>query len=664
MNDARNPVARGIACAAIVLCCTSMVSSQCIMGSGRPDDPFQVATPEHLALLDSYRGCSRFHWVLVASIDLSNSVRSSPMTPYFWGSFDGRGYAIRGLTVRGSGWQGLFGRIMEEASVTNLQLEDVAVAGTDTVGGLAAINAGTVSNCHITGRVVGGGRDRGWIGSAPDGSGDVGGLVGVNTGTITDCSSAARVVGIQYVGGLVGINEGIIAGSSCAGDVSGKEGVGGLAGRNWGGVLRNCGSTSPVSGAYYIGGLVGVNEGRVWTSCSDSDVVGERALGGLVGSNEGVVSNCYSAGSVTGEGSMGGLAGVGAKGLYSCFSIATVTGDHVGGLVGEGAGYWAESGYCYFLAPDDGGGPDNKAGTPLTAAQMEQQSSFPFWDFWGSSADGNADFWFMPEGSSPVLSWQTEDTGLKLVPCVTGMTLERARAALVAAGFTLGNLSYDFHRTYGADLVIHANSSDIAPVGEPIDLVLSLGATYDWADNPGDGTAENPYQIQTAGQLESLTDHPELWDRRFVLTTDMNMAGRTYSMALIGSAASDSMTDSEITPFAGVFDGQGHIIRNLAVQANYRRQYAGLFGKVAETGRISGVHMVDAIAMITRNTPSRVGITAYIGVLAGYNDGTIDDCSTVRGLAISRLVGVNSGCMTNCCEDGIAVDEDEFYSRR
>jgi hypothetical protein len=115
-----------------------------------------------------------------------------------------------------------------------------------------------------------------------------------------------------------------------------------------------------------------------------------------VGYNQGTISASYS------------LAGVSIQGKYTELRL--------GGLVGRVVNSVNNVRNCYFLASADGGGPDNKIGTPLTAAQMMQQASFSGWDFWGSDADGVGGHWFMPVDSVPVLAWQTEVTGLRRVP--------------------------------------------------------------------------------------------------------------------------------------------------------------------------------------------------------------------------------------------------------
>ena len=53
---------------------------------------------------------------------------------------------------------------------------------------------------------------------------------------------------------------------------------------------------------------------------------------------------------------------------------------------------------CYFLDPNDGGGPDNGYGEPLTDIEMKQQASFLDWDFNG--------VWAICEGTNyPRLIW-------------------------------------------------------------------------------------------------------------------------------------------------------------------------------------------------------------------------------------------------------------------
>jgi hypothetical protein len=365
----------------------------------------------------------------------------------------------------------------------------------------------------------------------------------------------------------------------------------------------------------------------------------------------GAVWSCYSAGSVSGEDVVGGLAGYsgGPGGIATSYSVADVTDHsysrHIGGLVGAGSA----PRNCYFLAPPKGSGPDNGIGTPLTSVEMMQQASFENWDFWGDTADGTADPWFMPENAYPVLAWQANLTGLLPIPDVTGLPVDQARAALTEAGFVPGAVSYDTHRSLPDECVIHTDPHTRAPAGATVNLILSSGGSYDWTQNPGDGTAANPHRIETAGQLETLSDHPELWDRHFVLQADLDMTGRTYEKALIAPDADRTASGFQGTPFHGVFQGQGHAIRHLTIRrVNDRHDYVGLFGMIGPSARVEGLHVLDA------DVEGGSGSSSYVGVLAGYNAGTISGCSvtgTLRGGKGDGLVGFSDGSLIDCHAD-------------
>ena len=127
----------------------------------------------------------------------------------------------------------------------------------------------------------------------------VGGLVAVNDGTISKCYSTGSVTANSNLGGLVGVNNSTVNNSYSTVTVSGKEKTGGLVGANYGKVSYTYAS-GKVSGEQQVGGLVGYNEGTVSysfakgavTSTKDNWITKEWA-GGLVGQNEGTVSNSY-----------------------------------------------------------------------------------------------------------------------------------------------------------------------------------------------------------------------------------------------------------------------------------------------------------------------------------------------------------------------------------
>ncbi len=627
-------------------------------GTGEPNEPYQIATPEQLLGIGTDSDLMEKHYILVASIDLSGLMLTEPPISMFYGAFDGDGYTVRNLRIEGEGEAGLFHAIGKGAEVRNLGMVNVQIIGGSSCGGLASGNLGSVVNCYSTGAVIGAtpqeysghsGIDR-----EPTSS-NIGGLVGSNGATVANCYSTAVVIGGQYVGGLTGQNGGRISSCHATGEVTGAAYVGGLVGSNHGIITSSYSLASVAGQTRIVGGLVGINsQGRITSSYAAATVVcqGDYA-GGLAGQNGyyGSIFSCYARGSVAGVDHIGGLVGANSGAVSASYAVTVVTGQgqFVGTLVGS---HWAEYPVAngYFLDPADGGGPDNEIGVSLTDAQMKRQASFIGFDFWGTAEDGAGDVWFMPKERYPVLAWQADVTGMLRIPQVSGMSFEEAVAALEAAGFVVGEVRYDFHRTIPANCVINADPHSYAGPGDAIDLVVSLDGTYDWAENPGDGTAANSYQIQTPGQLESLADYPDLFDKHFLLVGDLDMAGRTYEMALIAPDTVRSR-DFQGVPFSGVLDGQGHVIRNLAmapVDIHRGYDYVGLFGMIGEEGRVEDLNLVDA------DVEAVSGASSYVGILAGYNAGTVTECSAtgvLHGGSGDGLVGINAGTMTACRVD-------------
>ena len=559
-------------------------------GTGEPNDPYQIATAEQLISIGSDPNLLSRHFVLVADIDLDPNQPGgkvftqaviAPFSPPFSGSLDGRGHVVRNLVINAqTSPGGLIGVITVGGTVKGLSVENARISSGSSAGGLVVSNDGDIVSCSSTGSVTGG-----WA---------VGGLVGGNFGNIVDCHTAGDVSGVGEVGGLVGFN--------CYGSVS-----------------NSCSTGSVSSTGDDVGGLVGDSyRGSVSNSCSTGSVSGTHGVGGLVGHNGSAVSNSYSEGSVTGDCDVGGLVGWSSSGtVSSSFWDMTTSGRNT----------------------SDGG-------TGLTTAQMQDPNTFlaAGWDFWGNRLDGVSDDWFMPKGSYPVLCWQTDKTGLLAIPDVRGLTLDEAERALEAVGLALAKekeVQGDWDRTIPPGHVLRAYYPRLyaAPGGE-VELLISSGP-YDWAMNPGDGTPAGPHQIRTASQLESLLDHPERWDRYFVLTGDVDMAGRTYSTALIAPDA-NAADGFQGMAFTGGFDGQGFKILNLAITSR-TNDYLGLFGFVGRQADVRRVHLVAA--RITGGAGSY-----YVGTLAGYNAGAIRECSAT---------GMASG---NCKHTGSLIGENVGYT--
>ncbi|MCU0917015.1 MAG: hypothetical protein MUC88_21000, partial [Planctomycetes bacterium] len=272
-------------------------------GRGEPNDPYQIATAADLIALGETPDDYDKHFVLTADVDLDpnlpgrkvfdKAVIASDTDPSeysgfngtpFTGVFDGRGHVISHLTMRGEDYVGLVGQMSWSATVKNMGVVDVNIAGSGLfVGGLVGDNLqGAVTQCYSTGAVSGGRY--------------VGGLVGLNdwtTGrlaiyhaTVTQCYSTVAVSGGDDVGGLVGTNaRSSVNQCYSSGGVAGTgQNLGGLVGRNHGGSVIQCYGTGTVAGnGQYIGGLVGQNSRDVLQSFWDMETSGQSTSSGGTG---------------------------------------------------------------------------------------------------------------------------------------------------------------------------------------------------------------------------------------------------------------------------------------------------------------------------------------------------------------------------------------------
>jgi hypothetical protein len=128
----------------------------------------------------------------------------------------------------------------------------------------------------------------------------------------------------------------------------------------------------------------------------------------------------------------------------------------------------------------------------------------------------------------------------------------------------------------------------------------------------GDGTSENPFQITTPNDLNSVGDNSGDWDKHFILTEDINMADYTYTTAVIAPDINDSNYSFHGSPFTGTFDGNGCNIINLTLDAGMSSSgYLGLFGYM-NNAQVMDLGIID------------INISSYhsynLGGLCGYNN--------------------------------------------
>ncbi len=109
-------------------------------------------------------------------------------------------------------------------------------------------------------------------------------------------------------------------------------------------------------------------------------------------------------------------------------------------------------------------------------------------------------------------------------------------------------------------------------------------------------------------------------DINITLTADIDLTGKNWTP--IGTSFSNKYT--------GTFDGGGHTIKGLTVTTN--DQFVGLFGSIGNAGTVKNVMMEDV--QITSNRSS-----GFAGGVAGYSDGTIENCSVSGSVSGTVYVG-------------------------
>ncbi len=161
-----------------------------LSGSGTLDDPYEIATAKDLVAINDYD--INAHYTLVADIDMSGIVWTNAPIFVFNGTLNGQGHTISNLTIEGSDYLGLFGRILANGVITNLTIQDAYIIGYNYIGALAGESYGYMTDCHMTGNVTG--------------VSHVGGLFGAAfEAAISDCTADVALSGNEYVNEIAGI---------------------------------------------------------------------------------------------------------------------------------------------------------------------------------------------------------------------------------------------------------------------------------------------------------------------------------------------------------------------------------------------------------------------------------------------------------------------------
>lgn len=178
-----------------------------LAGSGTKEDPYQINDLQDFINFRNYvnngYSFSEEFVSLNCNIDLSSIRNWIPIGEfdsgrYFYGSFNGNGFTISNLSIRGNNNSGLFGQL--GGNVYNLSISNFYIEGA-CVGGIASHAVGTPSiiNCSATGTAIGLSRAGGIADNFSGGTisccysncqlegSDTGAIISYNASSISNC---------------------------------------------------------------------------------------------------------------------------------------------------------------------------------------------------------------------------------------------------------------------------------------------------------------------------------------------------------------------------------------------------------------------------------------------------------------------------------------------
>ena len=200
----------------------------------------------------------------------------------------------------------------------------------------------------------------------------------------------------------------------------------------------------------------------------------------------------------------------------------------------------------------------------------------------------------------------------------------------------------------------------------------------------GTGTEDDPYQIKTIEQLNNMYHQP---DKSYILLNDIDAdtvdSIQTVGLKRNGSAGfwydyDDNRIGGEASPFSGVFDGNGHVIRNVrgfsGSPKSARTYYYGLFAGM-DNAVVKNLN-IDLSEDFFINADK--GDYYYVGIITGEGTGVIQNCSVsgnIKGnfkekninavnstrAEIGWIAGEFSGTIEECATIGEVSISSELY---
>ena len=562
---------------------------------------------------------------------------------------------VGGVGSGGNKIGGLVGQQRGSITASYAATGTVTSRGSDNnIGGLVGQQHGSITasyalaDASIIGRHRHGGLDA---------TNRVGGLVGLQFGSImaSYATGAAAVVdgNLNYVGGLVGQQHGSITASYATGAAVGGDGdrdyVGGLVGQQYSSITASYATGAAAGGdgdRDHIGGLVGVQSGgsitaSYATGAADGGDGEDNFVGGLVGAvRSGMITESYG----FGEASRARTEGTDGLPIRGVSTAAQLTAANAGTS-------WNDAGSNTFGAWDFGTDwqvpalnyadydkdadvfdcgqfPANACGTLLPGQTDEVAASAS-----GPSVVETSETVMLTGslgfGRVTIESWRWQQLAGPEVTLSDANAREPSFAAPMGKELMLFELTAtasdgrQYRDRISLSVDVDSDDDGLIEIYSPIELhnmrYNLTGTSYKTTDTTG--VVGNSAGCDEDGN--GVCFGYELMEH---LDFDGDKDGRTWEVADDGSYSLDEGDNDDYyfpvaaggwlpigdgtNPFAAVFDGNGHSIRNLAIRRD--QTHVGLFGAIGGNAAIGNLGLIGNLA-------DHIGSSggAYIGGLAG-----------------------------------------------
>ena len=622
----------------LTLCLTTLFASaqSPANGSGTKADPYRISNAEEMlwfanlvngklsSTAQNRYACAE----LTADIDLASVCSSSvaSWTPIgfdddnaYSGTFDGKSHTVSNIYINTPSTKrnGLFGTT-KGATIKDIKM----LRGTiDGYRRCAALVGSAIEGSHIEGAII---ND-----ITISGENSVGAVAGgAESSDIINCSVQNVNINAQtYVGGLCGYMDAASV-SKCT--------------------LTN---VSVSSTSYYIGGVIGdmKNKSSVSLCCMSGSVKGTYYIGGFVGYSESsTISCCMTEATVTStltgssKAHTGGFAGYVKLGeisqSFTTSPSVTCSSSSSQPNIGKFAGYCsADVHYCSYLdemaVKNNGSTITNSIYTMEGLGNAAKTTAEEY-------ANGQAAFFLnknMTGGDVWLQNLVTDN-----YPSLTAANKVYASGTLNCDGSAQSSTTFTNNSSATATASVHSNEYTTQGICSLCNSINTYLISTD---------ANGVYQIANAKDLQwfakivnSGTDKAA----KAILTNDIDLS--SVCSASAGNWEPIGNYSSPAIIFCGSFDGQGHDIKGLYINAT--TPYQGLFG-YTDNAEIKDFSISASSVTGTTNAALAIGYASGSSV-SGIT--TTSDAQVTANIRTAGIIGyVYSGCDIKDCHNAATV---------